>query len=68
MSNLSDRMQRMIRLAEEEACKMRGRSAADADRLRGQLEQLLTETAAARAAFNAERERTVRSSPNRCTD
>lgn len=58
MSNLSDRMQRMIRLAEEEAGEIRARSEADADRLRGQLEQSLAETAAARAAFDAERERT----------
>lgn len=58
MSNLSDRMQRMIRLAEEEAGEIRARSEADADRLRSQLEQSLAETATARTAFDAERERT----------
>ncbi len=58
MSNLSDRMQRMIRLAEEEASEIRARSEADSDRLRGQLDKSLAEAAKARAAFDAERERT----------
>lgn len=58
MSNLSDRMQRMIRLAEEEASEIRARAEAESDRQRGQLEATLSEAAAARAAFDAERERT----------
>jgi cell division septum initiation protein DivIVA len=58
MANLSDRMQRMIRLAEEEAGEIRARAEADADRLRSQLETTLSETAAARAAFDSEREHT----------
>ncbi|MET3805095.1 cell division septum initiation protein DivIVA [Nakamurella sp. UYEF19] len=58
MANLSDRMQRMIRLAEEEASEIRARAETDADRLRGQLETSLGEAAQARAAFDAERERT----------
>ncbi len=58
MSNLSDRMQRMIRLAEEEAAEIRARAEAEADKLRGQLETSVTEATAARAAFDAERERT----------
>jgi cell division septum initiation protein DivIVA len=58
MANLSDRMQRMIRLAEEEASEIRARAEADADRLRGQLETSIAEAAEARAAFDAERERT----------
>ena len=58
MANLSDRMQRMIRLAEEEASEIRARAEADADRLRGQLETSLADAAAARAAFDTEREHT----------
>ncbi len=58
MANLSDRMQRMIRLAEEEGSEIRARAEADADKLRGQLETSLAEATAARAAFDAERERT----------
>lgn len=58
MANLSDRMQRMIRLAEEEASEIRARAEAEAERLRGQLETSLAEAAQARAAFDAERERT----------
>ncbi len=58
MANLSDRMQRMIRLAEEEASEIRARAEADADKLRGQLETSLGDATAARAAFDAERERT----------
>lgn len=58
MANLSDRMQRMIRLAEEEASEIRARSEADADRLRSQLESSLSDAVAARAAFDTEREHT----------
>ena len=58
MANLSDRMQRMIRLADEEAGEIRARAEADADKLRGQLQTSMAETTAARAAFDAERERT----------
>ena len=58
MANLSDRMQRMIRLAEEEAGEIRARAEVEADRLRSQLDASLAETAENRAAFDAERERT----------
>jgi len=58
MGNLSDRMQRMIRLAEEEASEIRAHAEVDADRLRGQLEMALAEAAGSKAAFDAERERT----------
>lgn len=58
MANLSDRMQRMIRLAEEEAGEIRARAEADADRMRGKLETSLSEASAARAAFDSEREHT----------
>jgi len=58
MANLSDRMQRMIRLAEEEAGEIRARAEAYADKLRTQQEASLAETTAARAAFDTERERT----------
>lgn len=58
MANLSDRMQRMIRLAEEEAGEIRARAEADADRLHGKLENSLAEAAGAREAFDSEREHT----------
>ena len=58
MSNLSDRMQRMIRLAEEEATDIRSRAETDAQRLRGQLETALAEAAETRQSFDTERERT----------
>src|SRR4051794_16213377 len=58
MANLSDRMQRVIRLAEEEGSEIRGGAESDADKLRGQWETSVAETTAARAAFDAERERT----------
>lgn len=58
MANLSDRMQRMIRLAEEESGEIRARAEVEADRLRSQLEASLSETSAARAAFDSEREHT----------
>jgi len=56
MANLSDRMQRMIRLAEEEAAEIRARSAAEADRLRAQLEAALSDAVTTRASFDTERE------------
>lgn len=58
MAHLSDRMQRMIRLAEEESGEIRARAESDADRLRGQLETAVAEAAETRAGFDAERERT----------
>lgn len=58
MANLSDRMQRMIRLAEEEASEIRARAEAEADRLRGQLANSVAEAEAAAKAFDTERENT----------
>ncbi len=58
MSNLSDRMQRMIRLAEEEAAEIRARAEADADRLRTQLDTATAAAAQEKSAFDIERERT----------
>jgi len=58
MGNLSDRMQRMIRLAEEEASEIRAHAEVDADRLRGELEMALAQATQSRATFDAERERT----------
>src|SRR3954468_19974440 len=65
MANLSDRMQRMIRLAGEEAGEIRARAEAYAgeiraraeayaDKLRSRQEASLAETTAARAAFDTE--------------
>jgi len=55
MVNLSDRMQRTIRLAEGEASEIRARAESDADRVRGQTENARAEAAELRAAFDAER-------------
>ena len=58
MTGLSDRMQRMIRLAEEEAGEIRARAQADSAKQRSELEGALTAAADNRTAFDSERERT----------
>lgn len=60
MSGLSDRMQRMIRLADEEATEIRARANADADQMRAALQAALAQAADDREAFDSERERTRR--------
>ena len=67
MANLSDRMQRMIRLAEEEASEIRARSEADADRLRGQLESSLSDAASAGRPSTRNASTPANSWPSRCT-
>ncbi len=58
MTGLSDRMQRMIRLAEEEAGEIRARAQADSAKQRTELEAALAAAADNRNAFDSERERT----------
>ena len=58
MTGLSDRMQRMIRLAEEEAGEIRARAESDAAKHRSELESALAAAAENRSAFDTERERT----------
>lgn len=60
MTGLSNRMQRMIRLAEEEAAEIRARANADAEKNRNAAALVTAATAAEREAFDAERERTRR--------
>ncbi len=60
MTGLSNRMQRMIRLAEEEAAEIRARANTDADKVRASAAEITAMTAAERDAFDAERERTRR--------
>ncbi len=60
MTGLSNRMQRMIRLAEEEAAEIRARANAEADQVRAAAAAITSGTAAEREAFDAERERTRR--------
>ena len=60
MTGLSNRMQRMIRLAEEEAAEIRARANAEADQLRAAVAAATAATAAEREAFDGERERTRR--------
>ena len=60
MAGLSDRMQRMIRIAEEEATEIRTRAASDATALRAELTTALAAQAAERESFDDERERTRR--------
>jgi cell division septum initiation protein DivIVA len=60
MTGLSNRMQRMIRLAEEEAAEIRARANAEADKVTGTAAAAAAATAAEREAFDGERERTRR--------
>ncbi|MBM9466853.1 coiled-coil domain-containing protein [Nakamurella leprariae] len=60
MTGLSDRMQRMIRIAEEEAAEIRARAVADADQLRSELTAAVAAQRAERETFDDERERTRR--------
>ena len=60
MTGLSNRMQRMIRLAEEEAAEIRARANAEADQVRAVTAAATNATAAEREAFDGERERTRR--------
>src|SRR5664279_2032938 len=60
MTGLSNRMQRMIRLAEEEAAEIRARANAEADQVRAVASAATNATAAEREAFDGERERTRR--------
>ena len=60
MTGLSNRMQRMIRLAEEEAAEIRARANAEAEKVRAAAAAIAAATAAEREAFDAERERTRR--------
>lgn len=60
MTGLSNRMQRMIRLAEEEAAEIRARANAEADQLRAGAAATAAATATEREAFDGERERTRR--------
>lgn len=57
MSGLSERMQRMIRLAEEEASEIRARANADAAERQADTDQRAAELAEARRSFDAEREK-----------
>ena len=60
MTGLSNRMQRMIRLAEEEAAEIRARANAEADKVTGAATAAAAATAAERETFDGERERTRR--------
>ena len=60
MTGLSNRMQRMIRLAEEEAAEIRARANADAEKVTAAASAMTAATAAERDRFDAERERTRR--------
>lgn len=60
MTGLSNRMQRMIRLAEEEAAEIRARANADAEKVTASAAAMTAGTAAERDRFDAERERTRR--------
>ncbi len=60
MTGLSNRMQRMIRLAEEEAAEIRARANAEAEKQKNAAALVTAATAAEREAFDAERERTRR--------
>ena len=60
MTGLSNRMQRMIRLAEEEAAEIRARANAEADKVTGAAAAAAAATAAERETFDGERERTRR--------
>lgn len=57
MSGLSERMQRMIRLAEEEASEIRARAHADAAERQTDMDQRAADLAEARRSFDAEREK-----------
>jgi len=60
MTGLSNRMQRMIRLAEEEAAEIRARANAEAEKVKAAAAAMTAATVAEREAFDAERERTRR--------
>ena len=60
MTGLSNRMQRMIRLAEEEAAEIRARANAEADKVTAAAAAAAAATAAERETFDGERERTRR--------
>ena len=60
MTGLSNRMQRMIRLAEEEAAEIRARANAEAEKVKAGAATITAATAAERETFDAERERTRR--------
>ncbi|MET0865067.1 MAG: hypothetical protein ABWZ98_12095 [Nakamurella sp.] len=60
MTGLSNRMQRMIRLAEEEAAEIRARANTDAEKVRNNAGAMAAATAAERETFDTERERTRR--------
>ncbi len=57
MSGLSERMQRMIRLAEEEAAEIRARAGADAAERQADTDQRAADLSEARRSFDAEREK-----------
>jgi cell division septum initiation protein DivIVA len=60
MTGLSNRMQRMIRLAEEEAAEIRARANTDAEKVRNNAAAMAAATASEREVFDTERERTRR--------
>jgi hypothetical protein len=60
MTGLSNRMQRMIRLAEEEAAEIRARANTDAEKVRNNAAAMAAATASEREIFDTERERTRR--------
>lgn len=60
MTGLSNRMQRMIRLAEEEAAEIRARASSEAEKVKAAAAAMAAATAADRETFDAERERTRR--------
>ena len=60
MTGLSNRMQRMIRLAEEEAAEIRARASSEAEKVKASASSMAAATAAERDTFDAERERTRR--------
>jgi len=60
MTGLSNRMQRMIRLAEEEAAEIRARANTDSEKVRNNAAAMAAATASEREIFDTERERTRR--------
>lgn len=60
MAGLSNRMERMIRLAEDEAAEIRARANSDAEQVRGSAAAIAARTNSEREAFDSERERTRR--------
>ena len=60
MTGLSNRMQRMIRLAEEEAAEIRARANTEAEKVKAAASGIAAATNSERETFDAERERTRR--------